>query len=293
MKRYFLQISIIMIPLLSMGRSLDQDRMETKMAYTLYGEGDKLLIAIPGIGDTQNQYRFLVPELLDIGYQVATIDLRGHGSSPVEWADYSAAANGRDIVNLIDELGAKHVVLVGNSIGGATSVWVAAERPDIVKAIVMINPFVQDPDMKWYERVLFKAALARPWGKQSWLKFYSLNYPSQKPEDHKEHLQEIDDMLSRPGGYRAFSSTLWSSHAEAATRIPEVRAPVQLIMGSKDPDFKDPQAEMEKLKGIFNADTEMVAGAGHYPHLEFPTETNAIILKYLKGLTDVSATKSE
>ena len=272
----------LMMPLVLMAQSTTLERPQGKMAYTLHDQGDTLIVAIPGIGDNQGQYRFMVPKLVAAGYQVATVDLRGHGDSSREWPEYSSAANGKDIVALIDELGAKNVILIGNSIGGATSVWVGAERPGVVKSIVMINPFVEDAEMKWYEKVLFKAAFARPWGKTSWLKFYKSNYPSQRPDDFNQHIQELDAMLSRPGGYKAFAATLWSSHAEAAKRIPDVTAPVKVIIGSKDPDYKDPVTELAKLKRIFNADATMIDGAGHYPHVEFANQTNEIILKYLE-----------
>ncbi len=270
-----------MIPLMMMAQPKELSRPDGSIHYSLHGEGSVLIIAIPGIGDNQNQYRFMVPQWVEAGYQVATVDLRGHGASTTNWSDYSSAANGSDIVTLIDEIGAEQVVLVGNSIGGAASVWVAAERPNAVKAIVMINPFVEDAKMAWYEKALFKIMFAKPWGKKMWLKFYTNNHPSQKPADFDDHLAELNKMLSRPGGYSAFASTLWSAHARAAKRIPEVKAPVKVIIGSKDPDFKNPSAELEKLQKLFDADTAMIEGAGHYPHVEFPEITGNGILEYL------------
>lgn len=293
MYRMIKTLFIVMMPLTLIGGPAMLDRPNGKIAYTIHGVGSTLVIAMPGMGDTQNQYRYLTPILVDAGYQVATIDLRGHGNSSLVWPDYSSAANGSDVVALIDELGAKNVILVGNSIGGAMSVWVAAERPDVINGIVMVNPFVEDGEMKWIERIMFKALFAKPWGKSSWLKFYKSNYPSQKPEDFDSHLVEIKEMLSRPGGYDAFRATIWSSHAKAATRIPEVKAPVMVIFGSKDPDYKDPQAEMEKLQKMFDAQALMIEGAGHYPHAEFPEITNPAIIDYIKGITHDKETETQ
>ncbi len=276
----------LIIPAFLVGQASMLERPTGKIAYTLHGEGSTLVIAIPGIGENQDQYRFMIPLLVSAGYQVATVDLRGHGESSLNWPDYSSAANGEDIVALIDELGAEAVVLVGNSIGGAASVWVAAERPDAVKGIVMINPFVEDAKLKWYEKTLYRAAFARPWGKGTWMKFYEKNYPTRRPDDFDEHLATLDAMLSRPGGYGAFNQTLWSSHARAATRIDEVKAPVKVIIGSRDPDFKNPEAEMNKLKEMFKGDGSMIEGAGHYPHVEFPSQTGEIMVKYINGVMD-------
>ena len=277
-----------MLPLMMMGQPKELSRPDGTMHYSLHGEGSVLIIAIPGIGDNQNQYRYMVPQWVDAGYQVATVDLRGHGESTTNWNNYSSASNGSDVVALIDELGARKVVLVGNSTGGAISVWAAAERPDAVEAVVMICPFVEDGPMAWYEKALFKVLLSKPWGKKVWFSVYSKNHQSQKPADFDDHLAELDKMLSRPGGYSAFTKTMWSSHAKAATRIPEVSAPVKVIMGSKDADFKDPDAELEKLQGLFDADTTMIDGAGHYPHVEFPEITGQAILTYLGEKIDAT-----
>ena len=102
-------------------------------------------------------------------------------------------------------------------------------------------------------------------------------------------MSDLDAMLSRPGGFKAFANTLWASHDKAAARIPEVKAPVKVIIGSKDPDYKDQAAEMEKLQKMFDADTTMIDGAGHYPHAEFPDQTGRIVLEYLERIIDVSA----
>lgn len=279
-------ILALVLPVAIMGQSATLERTAGKMAYTLHGEGSTLVIAIPGIGDNQDQYRFMVPELVKSGYQVATVDLRGHGKSSTDWPDYSSAANGTDLVALIDELNADDIILIGNSFGGAMSVWAAAERPAFVKAIVMINPFVEDPKMKWYQKLLFGVALGGPWGKSAWLKVYGNNYPSQKPADFEDHLADLKSMLSRPGGYKAFLKTATSSHANAAKRIPEVNVPVKVLIGSQDPDYKDQQAELDKLVAMFRADGSMIDGAGHYPHVEFPEVTNQLVLEYLRGIHD-------
>ena len=49
-----------------------------KIAYDLSGEGP-LVICAPSMGDLRQEYRFLVPQLVEAGYKVATLDVRGHG----------------------------------------------------------------------------------------------------------------------------------------------------------------------------------------------------------------------
>ncbi len=62
-------------------------RPEGRIAYDVTGEGP-LVICAPGMGDVRQVYRFLVPRLVEAGYRVATMDLRGHGESDTTFTAY-------------------------------------------------------------------------------------------------------------------------------------------------------------------------------------------------------------
>jgi pimeloyl-ACP methyl ester carboxylesterase len=55
-------------------------------------------------------------------------------------------------------------------------------------------------------------------------------------------------------------------------------------MGTKDPDFKDPQGEAEWIAEQLHGRVEMIAGAGHYPQAEMPEISGATILSFLQAL---------
>ena len=54
-----------------------------------------------------------------------------------------------------------------------------------------------------------------------------------------------------------------------------------MIMGSKDPDFPDPQAEASLVADRLRGKFVMIDGAGHYPHAEVPRETADAILAHV------------
>ncbi|TKK85540.1 alpha/beta hydrolase [Herbidospora galbida] len=71
-------------------------------------------------------------------------DLPGAGWSPEpEDRDYSVSAHARAMVRFIEWVGGP-VHLFGNSLGGAVSVRVAAQRPDLVKSLTLISPALPD-----------------------------------------------------------------------------------------------------------------------------------------------------
>src|SRR5258705_13918842 len=66
------------------------------------------------------------------GYRVVRYDERGHGRSPVPAGPSTIADLGGDLVALLDRLEIERASLVGVSLGGMISLWVAAHHPDRV-----------------------------------------------------------------------------------------------------------------------------------------------------------------
>ena len=103
------------------------DRGEGRIAYDVTGSGP-LVVAVPGMGDLRSTYRHLAPALVDAGFRVATMDLRGHGDSDTTFTAYDDPAAASDIIALIEHLGGPALV-IGNSMGAAAAVIAAAENP--------------------------------------------------------------------------------------------------------------------------------------------------------------------
>jgi pimeloyl-ACP methyl ester carboxylesterase len=74
-------------------------------------------------------------------FHVFDIDYPGHGST-VGPADYPMAANriGADLAGFIETMIGEPAYVTGNSSGGLLTAWLAANRPDLVTAIVLEDP---------------------------------------------------------------------------------------------------------------------------------------------------------
>ena len=73
------------------------------------------------------------------------LDLPGFGrSGPAARSDYSLASHTRTVIGYLETSGRGPVHLVGNSMGGAVAIKVAAERPDLVRTLTLISPAVPD-----------------------------------------------------------------------------------------------------------------------------------------------------
>lgn len=257
-----------------------------RIAYDDIGSGP-LVVLLPSLGDIRQEYRFLRPRLRDAGYRVVSMDLRGHGQSSVGWSDHTSSALGADALALVRALDAGPAILVGTSMGGGAVAWAAAEAPELVAGLILIDPFVRaEPPasgLKWaLLRLLMAVAFNGPWKVWAWTKYYGSLYRSRKPADHAAYLAALAANLKEKGRFAAVKAMMAASKADVDARLGEITAPALIVMGSKDPDFPDPAAEAKIVSGrIGNAPIAMVEGAGHYPHAEMPDETARVILDHL------------
>ncbi len=255
------------------------DRPEGRIAYESRGEG-ALIVCIPGMGELRSVYRFTVPALVEAGFRVAVMDLRGHGDSDADFSTYDDVAAGQDALALIERLGGP-AVLVGNSMGAGAAVWAAAERPDLVRGIALIGPFVRNPKINPIMQMTFKLAMSGPWARRMWLTYLPKLYPGRKPDDLAAHLADIDASMRRPGHGKAFVATTRTSHAPAEERLHSITdTPTLVLMGEHDPDFPDPRAEAAWIADQIPAEVVLVPDAGHYPQVEYPDSVNPTLITF-------------
>ena len=261
-------------------------RDEGRLAYSVDGTGP-LVVCVPGLGDLREEYRFLAARLVASGFQVATLDLRGHGKSSTGWSDLSAEAIGDDVTALIGELGATQAVVIGTSMAAGSAAWATANDPARVKGCVLIGPFVRDVGPPWQRamyRAMFRVLLAPPWGVRFWIRFWASLFPTSKPADFHAYAARLRANLHEPGRLAALRGMmLCRSRQRIEARLAEVSAPTLVILGTKDSDFKDPAAEAELVAGKLDGSVAMIEGAGHYPHVEFPDQTGARILAFARS----------
>jgi pimeloyl-ACP methyl ester carboxylesterase len=93
-------------------------------------------------------------------------------------------------------------------------------------------------------------------------------------------------MVRQPGRMKALQGMLKASPADAGAQLDKVRCPVLVVQGTLDPDWVDPRAEGEAIVAALPAGLgrlEMIQGAGHYPHAQYPEETVALVLPFLQA----------
>ncbi len=262
------------------------DRPGGRIAFDLTGpDKGPLVICVPGMGDVRSTFRHLRPALVAAGYRVGCLDLRGHGDSDATFGrgagHYDDTASATDILALAHHLRTP-AILIGNSMGAGAAVIAAAFEPAMVRALVLIGPFVRQPQTPAAVRLAMRAAMAGPWSTRVWLSYLPTLYPSRRGDDFRHHREEIAASMRRPGHAAAFRQATRTDHAPAWQAAGTVRQPTLVVMGQLDPDFPDPAGEARLVADALGGGVLLVPGAGHYPQSEFPELTAPAIVEFLR-----------
>lgn len=255
-----------------------------RIAYDVQGEGPLILLA-PGMGELRSTYRFLAPTLAAAGYTVVSTDLRGHGDSSASFTSYGDVDTAGDLEALLRGLGAP-AVIVGNSMAAGAAVITAAGHQGLVRGLVLIGPFVREPSVSALARLIFRVLMARPLAVPVWKAYLPTLYAGRKPADFAAYSSSVIASMRRPGYARSFALTTRTDHVRAEECLAAVTVPTLVVMGEKDPDFKNPQAEAAWIARALRADVAMIPDAGHYPHSQQPELTSGAILRFLAGVGD-------
>lgn len=262
------------------------------LAYEVTGDGPLVVLA-HGMGDSRAAYRAVGPQLVAAGYRVAAVDLRGCGESSADWPEWSRTALAGDLLAVIRHLGGP-AVLVGHSISGGAATIAAAREPALVTAVIELAPFTRkqsvrlgDMRVKRYRQGMLRLLGAGVFGSvRHWRAYLDVAYPGTRPGDWDERIERIDALLREPGRMKALQGMGRSAPTDAGAQLGSVRCPVLVVMGTLDPDWADPRAEGAAVVDALPSGLgrlEMVEGAGHYPHDQFPDRVVSLVLTFLRS----------
>jgi pimeloyl-ACP methyl ester carboxylesterase len=268
-----------------------------RLAYQRTGSGPAVVLLHGWPGD-HTDYEDVVP-LLENTHDVVVPDLRGFGGSDKhETPQYSADAQARSVIGLIEELGLGRPVLGGYDIGSRIAQTVARQRPDLVRAIVVSPPLpgigerILAPEVQrqfWYQS-FHQLTLAEelidgnPAAVRAYLRHFWSHWSGPEFTPTDDRLDHLTASYAEPGAftasigwYRAGAGAVARSLAE---RVPapedRVAVPTTVLWPEHDPLFTRDWADRADE---FFADIRItfVDGIGHYVPVEAPAEFAAAV----------------
>ena len=104
------------------------------------------MLLVHGLGGSAHNWTDFAGVLRE-HFAIEAIDLPGFGrSGAAHDRDYTLRGQARMVIGYLEASGRGPVHLVGNSMGGAISILVAAQRPDLIRTLTLVSPAV--PDVK-------------------------------------------------------------------------------------------------------------------------------------------------
>ncbi|MFD9792938.1 alpha/beta fold hydrolase [Streptomyces sp. NPDC059070] len=245
------------------------------LAYDTAGDGPALLLLHSGVCDR----RMWDPQwsaLVDAGYRVVRCDFRGFGDTPLTGERHNDA---EDALAVLDALGIDKAALVASSYGGKVALEIAARWPQRVSALALLCAAAPDQEptdeLKAFgerEDELIEAgdiAAAVELNVDTWL----------GPEADEPVRGQVRAMQQRAFDLQ-LAAPEGAGRRHVAFEPSAVGAPCLAVSGGQDlPDFRHTAA---RLPGVL-ADARHVElpWAGHFPGLERPAETTALLTAFL------------
>lgn len=117
-----------------------------RIAYTVYGEGPRPTMLLPGLLLSQRMQEPLAEALAERGERVILMDPLGHGSSdrPRDMWRYSMGTFARQAIALLDELEIEQAVIGGTSLGANVTLEVASAAPERVRGMLLEMPVLDN-----------------------------------------------------------------------------------------------------------------------------------------------------
>lgn len=244
------------------------------------GQGESVLL-IHGFGGSTFSWREVMPKLAE-HYRVVALDLYGFGwtERPADWNRYTRDGQVELILNVMEALGIDSAHMIGHSYGGSITMALAADHPERLRSMVLVNSAAVDYPMnrrKWFSRVgLFNFVYVRGLALRTGFvervmgKAY---YNDSLVTD--ELIEAYLDRLRVEGaaqGFRGLSKPLPASQRPRDDiRYEDLDVPTLLLWGAQDELIT---IEVGRYHAALFPDIRFVAieGAGHAPMEEKPIE---------------------
>jgi len=117
-----------------------------RLAYTVYGEGPRTTVLLPGLLLSQRMHVPLARELAERGNQVVTFDFLGHGRSdrPRDMRAYGMEIFAEQTVALLDHLELDDAAVLGTSLGANVALNIAEQAPERLRGLVIEMPVLDN-----------------------------------------------------------------------------------------------------------------------------------------------------
>jgi pimeloyl-ACP methyl ester carboxylesterase len=255
------------------------------------------VLMIHGIGGGSSvfQYRFTAPAVAKAGYNVYAVDLLGFGKSSRPAIRYTQDLHIAQIVSFLETVIKQPTVLVANSLTAAYSIRIASDRPDLVKALVLIGPtgYERLSRPQNQDRSNFFNTLSGVLGKvlfgvittDNWQKYFLLDAYRDEKSFTSEVLASYDQNLKVPNAeWVIYSFISGNLDQDVKPFWSTLTTPTLLVWGQKDGSFLRATDAEDFLAARPEVKFLPVDNVKLLPNEDEPEIFNEAVIDFLRGL---------
>jgi len=256
------------------------------VAYLRKGQGPALLL-LHGIPSSSYLWRDVIDPLAAT-FDVLAPDLLGYGDSDKRLdADLSIAAQARYMVAFMESIGVHQAAVVGHDIGGGIAQLMAADEPQRVARLILVDSVV---DSNWpvadiarlkepvWDQIMVNIDLRK--GLRKGLEAGMVTEGRVTDELVDEWTRPFQDLGGRRAYLRAARALNNRDLVSRSKHIEEIETPTLIMWGAND-KFLEPQwAETLKHK-LRDTTVEIIDPGGHFLPLDRPDAVAEAINRFL------------
>ena len=249
------------------------DNQEIALNYATFGDNtNPALIFSNSLGTSYHMWQPQI-DALQNDYFIICYDTRGHGKSSAPTGPYSFDQLGQDVINLLDYLNIDKAFFCGISMGGMTGQWLAINHPDRFYHLMLCNTAAKiGNEAAWTERAqLVREQGLKPIATTAASRWFTVDFI----DNHSDVVKALSDALAAGSseGYASCCEAL--STADTREQLKDIRVPVTVVAGSKDPVTTVADAQY-MVDHIPNAKLAII-DASHISNIEQPEVFNQYV----------------
>ena len=248
------------------------NRDDYSIYYEKYGEKDKVILILPGWGDTRKTFTYLINYLKD-NFTIYILDYPEFGNSPFPSKDLTIYDYTNIIRDFMTDKKITNPIIIAHSFGGRIATLLSGYYKEKIDKLIMID--IAGIKRKksfflWLKEKLYKL-----------LKLIKYILPKKLKDKYHQQLLKLfgsTDYKTLPNKmYQTFKNII---SEDLKYYLPYIEQETLIIWGKKDKatPLKDGRLINKKIK---NSALIIYKQASHFSYLEYPLLTSRIIEKFL------------
>jgi esterase len=264
---------------------------DQRASVVIWGSDYPELVFLHGGGQNARTWDLVA---MDLGRPAIAIDLPGHGHS--SWRadkDYGPTSNAEAVAATMQRLAPAAECVVGMSLGGLTAIRLAAEHPELVHTIVLVDVTPSSRQAAQHMTRAQRGAVALISGPRSFASLEQMFHlavqasPRRSPASVRRGVTH--NAVELPDGSWTWRYDSRRSASEASSAeydalwddVARLQMPAILVKGA-DSGFVTPE-DLDRLTRLWPAlRVEVVLGAGHAVQSDQPKALAALIRNFLR-----------